>query len=355
MKQARASHFAWLVLALLCGCVRLGYDAHRAPRDPKRDAGHEDAGNKNDAAVSDAAMGLDASGMDASKQDGSMPDGGGMDAGKQDSGGNNPTDGSMQDSGGNDPTDASPQDSGPSDSGPTDSGSDDAATQDAEVDSGPTLPTIWCPERTDAVICDDFESGSLARWEYSVMTSGTFGITTTRAHNSTRSVLATTMTSMTRNSEARRGTKVFDHKTSGDIWSRYWYYVPSSVSVTYGFSTVPIAEIEMPYFGFALELHSTDVQIGVKGTQYGSTPPSTTFPRDQWVCVETHVKIDGSQGIFEAFLNGTLVVTSGMVDTLPDMGYTSIDIGIHYAALGQGPVTAYIDDVIAGYQRYNCN
>ncbi len=46
---------------------------------------------------------------------------------------------------------------------------------------------------------------------------------------------------------------------------------------------------------------------------------------------------------------------SPATDTLPDMGYTSVDIGIHYADLGQGPVTAYVDDVIAGFQRYGCN
>lgn len=352
MKRGTLVHLARSVLALtlVSGCVRFGYDSRSPARDPKPDASHEDAGGmRNDGSISDA--GSDASGMDASKQDATVSDAG-PDSGKLD-GGPNPNDGSMQD--GSDPSkDASIQDSGASDGGPVDSGPEDAATPDAGVDSG-SVPTKWCPERTDAVICDDFESGTLTRWEYSISTNGTFALTTVNAHSGTSAVRATTQTSTTRNSEARRGTKAFDHVTSGDIWMRYWYYVPSSVSVNQGFSTCPIAEIEPPYFGFALQLRPSDVAIGVEATRYGSTTGNTAFPRDQWVCVEIHTQIDASQGRFEAYLNGTLVVQSPLTDTLPDMGYTSVDIGIHYADLSQGPVTAYIDDVIAGFQRYGCD
>jgi hypothetical protein len=351
MKRTAVAHVGWLILALASGCVRLGYDSKSPARDPKLDASHEDAGKLgNDGGASDAAGDSDASGMDASQQDASMLDGG-TDSGKSDSG-NNPNDSGKSDSG-NNPNDSGMQDSGPSDSG-MDTGPEDAAMQDAEVDSG-AISSKWCPERTDAIICDDFEDSSLMRWEYSVLTSGTVAHSTTRAHSGTGSFRATTQTSMTRNSEARRGTKAFDHVTSGDIWMRYYYYVPSSVSINAGFSTCPIAEIEAPYFGFAFHIRPTDVQLGVEDTMYPSTTMSTAFPRDQWVCIEIHVQIDPSKGRFEAFMNGALVVQTPETDTLPDMGYSSVDIGIHYADPTQGPVTVYVDDLIAGFQRYGCN
>jgi hypothetical protein len=128
--------------------------------------------------------------------------------------------------------------------------------------------------------------------------------------------------------------------------------VPSSTVITSFFSSGVIAEIESPYFGFSLIIRNTRVDIGVGDTFYSG---SASFPRDRWVCVELHATVAAAPaGSFEAYLDGVRAVYAGNMNTLPNMGYSSIDLGIHYTEPNQGPVEAYADDVAAGTTRPGC-
>lgn len=49
----------------------------------------------------------------------------------------------------------------------------------------------------------------------------------------------------------------------------------------------------------------------------------TTFPRDRWVCVEMHVFIDPIAGVYEAYLDAALALSSGMMDTTTANGTTA--------------------------------
>jgi hypothetical protein len=344
----RIARLGCLALALTCGCVRLGYDAQTSPAKPTPDASREDGGLRDkDAGGSDAAMHMDSGSRDAGMKDAGSKLDAAMDSGSVKDSGGTPDDGSMPK-----PEDGG-MDSGSSDSGSdasTDAGIEDAAMQDADVDSGITKD--FCPSRTDAVLCDDFEDPMLGNWEYSIFTNGSATYTTSRKHQGSGSLYASITAASIRNSEARRGSKAFPHVKTGDIWVRYYYYVPSSVSINKGVSTVAVAEVEEPYFGFSLILRPSGIDIGSGDVMYSS---STTFPRDAWVCVELHVKIDPNVGFFEAYLDGTLIKNSGAINTQPAMGYSSVDVGIHYAPPPQNAAQAYVDDIVAGYQRYGCN
>jgi hypothetical protein len=327
-----------VALTFTLGCVRLGYDARRVPKDDKpapytdggvdraTDAAIADAGGRPDASVIDSSV-RDASAMDGAT---AAADGGRMDAALKDSAAVPNDDGAMPESEG----------------GPMDSGSVDAG--DGAVDSG---PSELCPERSDALFCDSFEDPELSRWDYEVISNGTAAQSTTRYHSGAASLRATTGAAMPDNA-ARRGARVFDHQTSGDIWLRYYYYVPSSTVVNRAFSTCVVEEIEPPFFGFALLILPARVDIGVFSTMYEGT---MAFPRDHWTCVELHVQIDPDAGHFEAYLDGALAVRSPATNTLPEMGYSSVDVGIHYTDATQGPVEAYVDDVVASITRLGCN
>jgi hypothetical protein len=266
-----------------------------------------------DAAAADSSIGdADASAMDATMSDAA----------------GGPNDGAME--------------------GGMDGGLMDGAMSDAsEVDSG---PAPLCPERSDALFCDGFEDPSFSRWSYNLITNGTLDQSTARVKSGATSLRATTGAAGSTN-VARYGAKVFAHQKSGDIWVRYFYFVPGSTVVNTAFSTAVVAEIEPPYFGFALLVVPSRVDIGVFDTMYQGT---MAFPRDKWICVELHVQIDATAGIFEAYLDGALAVRSPATKTLPDMGYTSLDVGIHYTDIAQGPVEAYADDVVAGTKRLGC-
>ena len=317
-----------VALTLTFGCTRFGYDASRPPRDPKppTDSAISDAGGQTDPTAMDASKPSDASGV-ITPADAKMPD---------------------------DADVATDSGAGPTDSGAMDSGDMDAAdmpdssVEDSAVDSG---AIERCPENSNLLFCDGFEDTNLERWSYDVLENGSVDRTTARYRSGTASLRATTGAAGTPN-EARKVVEVFDHQKSGDIWARYYYYLPSSVTINSYFSSVVVEEIEQPFFGFSLLILPNQVAIEADSLRYDGT---MAFPRNKWTCVELHVQIDPVAGFFEAYIDGALAARSTATDTLPDKGYTTLEVGVHYTDPSQGPVTAYVDDVVAANTRTGCN
>ena len=271
--------------------------------------------------------------MDAGPMQGS----GGMGSGTLDSG--------IQDSG---PVDSGVIDSGVKDSGPIDSGAIDAGS----VDTPDPRWTEDCPGVPSVLFCDDFEDG-LTKWNYSVLNRGTAIPSTNYASNGVNSLRADTMASTSNSqSKARQGVEAFGHRKSGDLWGRYFYYLPNYVSITQKVSTGVISELEDPWLGFSVLILPDGVGIESGAT---SKKVSTAFPRNQWVCIEMHVQIHASAGTFEFFINGMPMAALTGLDTLPDQGYTSFEVGVHYANFNQGAITSYADDVKLGTSRLGCN
>jgi|GEM_PF-2258526 len=349
---------AWIALALTTGCLRFGYAA-----DPGLlDAGFDSGMVRSDAAAPDAGADADGGGV--------FDGGGGMDAAVSGTdanvaagdGATDPLDAGLQDSGVLTASDSGAADSAISDSGsdaetdPLDSGSDSGS--DASVtDPGTTDPveakwTEDCPNMPGVLFCDDFEDG-LAKWDYPVHVRGTTAVSTDAKHAGSYSLRSTTSASTTnQQAQARHGVKVFGHRKSGNLWARYYYYLPSSVTLTDKFSTGVISEYEDPWLGFSVLIFPDGIGLESRDT---SRKISTTFPRNEWVCVEMHVVVHATAGVFEFFMNGDPVVGLSGINTVPAMGYTSFEVGVHYANFGQGAITSYTDDVKLGTARLGCN
>lgn len=328
-----------VALLFACGCVRFGYDARRRPADPTPDASQADVDGGTpsamDGKVVDAETHSDASGRDASMRDAAPRDAAAAEGGATDA---TVTADAMPDA-----LDAASTDLDASDDNPQDADTDGDAVDSGVID--------LCPDRADALFCDGFEDAALMRWNYEIVTNGTLDRTAARFRSGVAALRATTGAAGSTN-VAREGANIFGHQKTGELWARYYYYLPASTVVNTAFSTGVVAEIEDPFFGFALLVTPSRVDIGVFNTMY---PGTKAFPRDHWTCVELHVQIDASAGIFEAYLDGALAARSPATNTLPGMGYSSLDVGIHYTDMGQGPVEAYVDDVVAGTTRAGCN
>jgi hypothetical protein len=119
------------------------------------------------------------------------------------------------------------------------------------------------------------------------------------------------------------------------------------------FSVGTMTEAAMPYDGFEFRILPMSVDINSSSGVFPGMPMKT-FPRDRWVCVELHVSIDATDGLFEAYLDGVLAVTSGHVKSLPADGFTAAEVGVKYAGAMQGPVEVYVDDVAVARTRIPC-
>ncbi|HKP64729.1 MAG TPA: hypothetical protein VJV78_48665 [Polyangiales bacterium] len=246
--------------------------------------------------------------------------------------------------------DAERDDSDAGETLPTDAGVIELPA-DASADSGSEMSSPLCPERPGMLFCDGFEDPSFARWAYTVSHNGSVARSTARKHSGTTALLATTGAAM-QGTEARYATDVLAHQKSGDAWMRFYNYVPSSVVVTQHFSIGVMSEMVTPYDGFELRILPSSVDINSSSGIYQGNVP---FPRDRWVCVELHVLIDATAGIYEAYLDGSVAVRSPLTNTLPADGFTAAEIGVHYAAKDQGPVEVYVDDVVVGNSRIPCD
>jgi hypothetical protein len=200
------------------------------------------------------------------------------------------------------------------------------------------------------LFCDGFEDPTFERWSYNVVNNGTTTRNTMRRRSGAASLRATTGAAA-EGTEARWATKAIANQKSGDVWMRFYNYLPGAVMVMTHFSLGVMSEIMEPYDGVSLLVKPTRVDIN---SMSGSFVGTKAFPRDRWVCVELHVHIDPTAGVFEGYLDGELAVSSPPTNTLPKDGFTSAEIGVHYADGNQGPVDIYVDDVVVGRARIPC-
>lgn len=339
-----------LLGSLACGCLRIGYRELDGARANKPDAGTSNDPDASTAAVSGRGGGSESGSIAAamggmvSRPAGATASGtGGQRAGGAGGGSGTSPSGSGGDSGLSGGAGGSGGTSTLMDAGTTDAGSDagtDAATQNNR-----------CPERTDAVLCDNFDDGLFNRWDYKLDTYGVLSQSTSPVRSGGSLHAATTRADL--ESQARWCASVLDKQKSGDIWLRYYNYLPSSVVITSHFSSGVISELQEPYWGVWTAVQSNRVDIGTSFDSFYQGDQA--FPRDRWVCVELHIKVDPTAGQLELFLDGTRVAYSpNPLNTVPAMGYTNAEVGIHYAETTQGPVEVYTEDVVLARQRVPC-
>jgi hypothetical protein len=326
----RPNKLALLVAVVLSslggvGCLRFGYGAHVEPGDAKREPGADDAGPVSTGGAGGAG-GSSAGGTSAAEDSGShdAAAGGDSDAGLDES------------------------DAGEIEV-PTDAGTDAGGA--AAADGGGPVVSPLCPERPGMLFCDGFEDPNFSRWKYQVSHNGTLTRSTVHAHSGTTSLLATTGPPA-QLTEARWATEALAKQKSGDAWMRFYNWVPGTVVVTEHFSVGVMSETPTPYGGFELRILPSLIDLNATN---GVFQGAVSFPRDRWVCVELHVFIDPSAGVYEAYLDGALAIRSPPTNTLPADGFTAAEVGVHFAGPSQGPVEVYVDDVVVGTSRIPCD
>jgi len=333
-----------LLAVLLCapggvGCLRLGYENAEDSAGAKGDAGTDDAGPT-------TTGGRDGSGGVGGRGGAGGAGTGGKASTSEDSGA------SEAGAGGDGGRPVSDAEVTPN---PSDAGSDADVIEEpvdaAAADGGTPIVSKLCPERPGARFCDGFEDADFERWSYTVNHNGTLTRSTEHAHSGTTSLRAATGPP-DEGTEARWATLALANQKSGDAWLRFYSWVPSTVVVTEHFSIGIMSEAELPYAGFELRVRPTLVDINASAGVFAGTK---AFPRDRWVCVELHVRIDGTAGVYEAYLDQALAVRSPAMNTRPATGFSAAEVGIHYADPNQGPVEVYTDDVVVGTTRIPCD
>ena len=150
---------------------------------------------------------------------------------------------------------------------------------------------------------------------------------------------------------------------SGDLHFRSYVYVPSSS---------PIAHVSLMHAGahrgfdpldapasFNLDGTGSLMYVGASVMRFPTLPdPAYTFPRDEWVCVRTHVVV-GDVGEARSWVehgeNVDLVTEATEIDTLPDAPYLHFGLGLAWTSPEQEPTTVYFDEVAVSREPIPCD
>lgn len=363
-RQAECSSTIVALAVLLngTGCLRFAYGEVDRQSGYRRDAGM-DAGasqNQSDAGphidpqlpAAGASAGVGGNGSTGGSTGGSKAGVGGD--GSDDTGDASVVDAGLLSDAGS--VDAATPEAGSGGAGAAASGGAGGASSGGAGGAGGAAAFAICDQQPGVIFCNGFEEAqpwTPNLWSYENVThGGTEERTTTRTYGGSAAVNFATNDN-SRETAARIAYKRLGAMMSGEIWLRYYYYLPSSVTINPYFSAGVMSEQGAPYQGFSLLIYPSSLQI--ESALIGSQPVTFTFPRNRWVCVEHHAVVDPSTGYFEIYVDGDFKVKTGKGNTVPGGGWTNAEVGIHYVGEGQGPVSVWVDNVVASTTRYGCD
>jgi endo-1,4-beta-xylanase len=194
-----------------------------------------------------------------------------------------------------------------------------------------------------AVVCDGAET--TATW---LPTTASGSIELSSEHYLGERSLRATVDGSGANRQAL-ATQLFDRIDSGPLYMRAFVDVPMTTAQD-GITIFGINEQTPPYGGVAFGLSNGAVQLSI--TTAGQYPTAGSFSAGGWHCVELEVMV-GASGSATVRVDGVEILSASDIDTLPDGGYESANVGILYAGEGQqGDVL--IDEVVVSTSPIGC-
>jgi len=140
---------------------------------------------------------------------------------------------------------------------------------------------------------------------------------------------------------------------SGEVWARWYLYVPSE-PVVIDMASVHIVDMQAPNNGMVFGFTDTFVQIwSTEAAMAGNF--TYAFPRDRWVCVRQHIVIADAGGSVETWLDATPGPAMTGIDTLPAGGYTNVHAGMWASNIGSAPMDLQTDELVIGRSSIPCD
>lgn len=156
-----------------------------------------------------------------------------------------------------------------------------------------------------------------------------------------------------------------------ELWSRFYFYFPSSFQVDAQSQTKMMLQGEeccYPSYWWGMLFGAPNLTVQVQGIVLPNGSLDTInlygaeIPRDQWVCIETHIKNNtpgAANGIVQAWMNGVLALDRNDIamraatfnqNNSPTAGFTLNRLYVQYG----GPGDLNYDDIAVGNTRIGC-
>ena len=227
------------------------------------------------------------------------------------------------------------------DVGVTEGGGSDAPGNDGALAAQPCPPF--------ALFCDDFETGSLAKWQVETPNGGTTIVDTVLARRGARSLYARVLASVATdagpiNSGARARAPIGAAKKSGLLATRSWIYLPAELE---GDTTILKLRAASGPSDINLKVH-TNKMLAVDADTPGSGSikvGSRAPPVQRWFCLEWRVTI-GAAGHVMVALDGETIVDADE-NTEVSSGFGEVAAGFTPTGHGSDGEVRFDDFAIA--------
>ena len=144
-------------------------------------------------------------------------------------------------------------------------------------------------------------------------------------------------------------TWIAENISNGTVFARAYVKVPSSTPLV-GLTIFGFNEETPPYEGVAFGISDGNVQLSVtSGNQFEI---GDAFVPGRWSCIELEVAVSES-GSAKVFVDGVEQVSVSGVNTLPQGGYSALNIGFLYSDPEQTG-SVLIDEVAMSRSRIGC-
>lgn len=208
---------------------------------------------------------------------------------------------------------------------------------------GAALDGTACDEIIGAMLCESFEGPAML-----ASTQGMAAVDEIHPYRGQRSLRTSTTGP---NQMAWQVGGVLDYRMTGDLYARWYQYIPSSIAIPQ-MASVHLVEATMPYDGVVFGIHDGTLSVSTTGTEGVS---DIEPERDRWLCIQLHVSISQTAGVVESWIDGVPGARVDNSDTLPATGYRNVHAGMYASGLAAEPQELWTDELVVGGSPIPCD
>jgi hypothetical protein len=211
-----------------------------------------------------------------------------------------------------------------------------------------------CKAHADAIVCSGFESPDLSDWSR-VLVEGNARVeqTSDRIREGNGALHAS--------SSGERSSAVvaedFPPVRDGDLFLRAFLYVPAGLT-TKTMNILFLGDVATPdpFKGIDVNLEDGAFSTYVpENDPQRFTSTMLRIPRDEWFCMQVHVKVATGTGAVTILVDGMTALDQQNMNTSPDAGIHLLRVGIDWSSLQTEPFDFYVDGLVLSTTNVDCS
>lgn len=210
-----------------------------------------------------------------------------------------------------------------------------------------------CKAHADAIFCSGFESPDLSDWSR-VLVEGSARVE--QAGDRIREGKGALHAWSSGESSSAVVAQDFPPVNDGDLFLRAFLYVPAGLT-TKTMNILFLGDVATPDPFKGIDVNLEDGMFSTyvpENDPQRFTSTALAIPRDEWFCLQVHVKVAPAGGAVTILVDGATALDQQGMDTLPEGGIHLLRVGIDWSSLQSEPFDFYVDGLVLSTTTVDC-